>query len=78
MFCTSLGFAASLVEELAENQVYVKVIVYQIRSSDLPMVITALYLPDLKDILDNPNSRETLAHCVYRLYVLAKEINAKG
>ena len=50
----------------------------QIRSSDLPMVITALYLPDLKDILDNPTSRETLAHCVYRLYVLAKEINAKG
>ena len=28
MFCTSLGFAASLVEELAENQVYVKMIVY--------------------------------------------------
>lgn len=28
MFCTSLGFAASLVEELAENQVYVKMIAY--------------------------------------------------
>jgi len=27
-FCSSLGSAASLVEELAENQVYVKVVVY--------------------------------------------------
>ena len=30
LFCTSLGFAASLVEELADNQVYVKVIVYYV------------------------------------------------
>lgn len=50
----------------------------QIRSSDLPMVITALYLPDFKDMLDNPTSRETLARCVYRLYILSKEINEKN
>jgi len=47
----------------------------QIRSSELPMVITALYLPDFKDVLDNPTSRETLARCIYKLYVLAKKVN---
>lgn len=47
----------------------------QIRSSDLPMIITALYLPDFKDLLDNPTSRETLARCIYKLYVLASKIN---
>lgn len=47
----------------------------QIRSSDLPLVITALYLPDLKAVLDNPTSRETLARCVYKLYMLAKKVN---
>ena len=29
LFCTSLGSAASLVEELADNQVYVKMIAYK-------------------------------------------------
>jgi len=33
MFCTSLGFAASLVEELAENQVYVKMIAYKSKTT---------------------------------------------
>ncbi len=49
----------------------------QIRSSDLPLVITALYLPGLKEILDNPTSRETLARCVFKLYVLAQKVNEK-
>jgi hypothetical protein len=29
LFCASLGSAASLVEELADNQVYVKVMAYR-------------------------------------------------
>ena len=41
MFSASLGFAASLVEEPAENQVYVKVIVYE--RSNVPRDSAALY-----------------------------------
>ncbi len=47
----------------------------QIRSADLPLVITALSLPGFKEVLDNPTSRETLARSIFQLYVLAQKVN---
>ena len=61
MFCTSLGFAASLVEELADNQVYVKVIVYR----DLKSKVL------ISNVSNNSRRGATKAFTERGLYMLA-------
>jgi len=61
LFCTSLGFAASLVEELADNQVYVKVIVYR----DLKSKVL------ISNVSNNSRRGATKAFTERGLYMLA-------